>query len=539
MKKISVRRGRFPALFGGFGFHNNEACLYRIINEEHFNQILCKNYREMCPGFMRTFAGYDDWTKEAMDNFAAYYEKMQKWTDTPMYFAAAKGKLHFSRSEMERYCEDVADNLEYLIREKNVRHIRYYCFSNEMSQAGWGELMKDLPLFKEYHTMLYRAFQNRKLNIGLLATDAAGYQNWNTVDWAIDNMSRITEDYCVHVYESEHDIYDLTFYDFFYQKCVGIVDKAIRNDGKRVILGEFGITKGGNLAYKRSVISDTCYYFDSGENAYSGLMYAEMIFAAVNAGIFALALWSYCDYPDPYSCAYSNRPGYSMEWGKAERFISGTTDVKYNKWGLTKWEDNEDYTARDFYWCIALICKYFKRNSKVLDIHADDARIRACGIVNRDGSVSLGFVNRNRHKTEIELDAGELIKKDLRVYVYDPQHVPRNKFCDLQPYSEVIAGGAVIKYALPPESVTILTTDYTQRAGCIYADGVRVDNGILKWNAAADETHCYYRVFAGTHRDFAPGYENQIASTIAEKLPGCAAELYYKVLSVDRSGNCF
>ena len=61
-----------------------------------------------------------------MDAFAEYYEKMQKWTDTPIYLACAKGKYHFSDDERMQYAEDVADNLDYLINEKNVKQIRYY-----------------------------------------------------------------------------------------------------------------------------------------------------------------------------------------------------------------------------------------------------------------------------------------------------------------------------------------------------------------------------------------------------------------------------
>ena len=70
MVDVVITRDKYPAVFGGIGFHNNEAALYKVIDTEHFNQVLCKNYREMAPGFMRTFAGYDDWTKKAMDDFA-------------------------------------------------------------------------------------------------------------------------------------------------------------------------------------------------------------------------------------------------------------------------------------------------------------------------------------------------------------------------------------------------------------------------------------------------------------------------------------
>ncbi len=534
--EIRVNKSKYPVLFGGLGFHNNEACLYPIIEPEHFNQVLCKNYREISPGFMRTFAGYSDWTKEAMDSFAEYYEKMQKWTDTPMYFASAKGKMHFSEEEMRDYCEALADNLLYLKKEKGVKHLRYYCFSNEMTQVRWGWLLNDLPLFKKYHEMFYRAFQNHNLDIGLLATDAAEYYNWETVDWAIENMSRITEAYCLHIYEREHSIYDLDFYQFFYEKCVEYVKKAIKDDGRRLILGEIGITGRDNLTLYNGIVADTCSYFETGENAYSALMLTEMVFAAINAGVFALALWSFTDYPDPYSCAYAEK-GYAKKWGDAEKFVSGTTAFKYNKWGLTKWEDDGDYSARDFYWCIGYLVKLFKRNSKVLDLESPDPMLRMCGIMNRDFSVSIGIVNRNKETVKIKLNANGLLNKKARVYVYDSNNVPRNQFSDLQPYSCLLEEGE--EYELLPDSVTFFTTDYIERDGVVEAEDVHILDGSLCWAPVEEENHCYYRVFASENHDFIPAPENQIASTIAESLPISGNNLYYRVLSVDTSENCY
>lgn len=533
---IQVTKGPYPVLFGGVGFHNSEANLYPLMEPEHFNQVICKNYREISPGFMRTFAGYSDWTKEAMDQFAAYYEKMQKWTDTPIYAASAKGKMHFSEEEMEAYCQDVARNLAYLIKEKGVKHLRYYCFSNELTQVRYGYLNKHLPLFQRYHEMLYRAFQNQGLDVGLLATDATEYVNWKTIDWAIENMSRVTEAYCVHIYERKHSIYDLDFYSFFEEKCREYTRKCIADDGKRLILGEIGITGRANLTLYDGIIADTCSYFESGENAYSALMLTEMIFAAINAGVFALAMWTFSDYPDPYSCAHGER-GYGKKWSQVEKFISATASFKYNKWGLTRWEDDGDYSARDFYWCLGPVVKLFKRNSKVLSLSCDDPLLRLCGIMNKDFSVTVGVVNRHREPVAVNLTSQGLFGKPIRVYEYDANHVPRNKFCDLQPYSRIIQPGE--EFVLAPDSVTLFTTDYLERPHSVSAAGVTVGEEQLTWQEIADDTHCYYRVFASSQPDFVPGPDNQIASTVATNLPIADRGLHYKVLSVDRSGNCY
>ena len=120
MVQIQITRPDFPTLFGGIGFHNSEALFYRLCEKEQFSQKICKCYREISPGIMRTFAGYADWTQESMDTFADYYERMQKWTETPIYFAAAKGQLHFNDEERKKYAESVAEKLDYLIRVRGV-----------------------------------------------------------------------------------------------------------------------------------------------------------------------------------------------------------------------------------------------------------------------------------------------------------------------------------------------------------------------------------------------------------------------------------
>ena len=539
MTTVKITKHPFAHTFGGAGYHNNDATMYHVIDSEHFNQYICKCYRETSPGFMRTFAGFSDWTKEAMDEFAEYYHQMQRWTDTPMYLTPGMGKTHFSDEDLRQYCEDVAERLDYLYNEKDVKHIRYYCFSNEMSCTMWGVLLDDLPRFQQYHEGLFAAFQRRNLPIGLLATDASEYEHWATIDYAIRHMPSITEDFCVHIYEREHDIYDLSFYDFFAEKCKEYVDKSVECFGKRLILGEVGIQKNaGQLTFNKSVVVDTNRYFaDEHEQAYCGLMLTEMAYAAINVGVFALAYWSYVDHPDPYSCAYSSSDDeYAKKWGEAERFFSTTADSKYNKWGFLKWDDeNADYGARAHYWCIGLLTKFFKRNSKVLDIECADANLRACGVFNRDKTVTIGIVNRNKQPTEIALDT-DLFQGDVRVYEYDANNPPCNRFADLQDYTAVI-GQDSLTYTLKPESVTYFTTDYIVKTQRVYAQEVEWSNGVLRWQAVEDNNHCYYRVFASDEEDCVLSEQNQIASTVATSIPLENAKRYIRVVSVDKSGN--
>ena len=170
--------------------------------------------------------------------------------------------------------------------------------------------------------------------------------------------------------------------------------------------------------------------------------------------------------------------------------------------------------------------KLFKRNSKVMTVTTGDPLLRCCAVQNRDGSVSLGIVNRHPEDTEITLDSS-LFKKDIRVYEYEPANVPYNVFGDLQGVSAVLPKDSAT-YTLKGTSVTFFTTDYQEKAETVEASGVKAEEGKLTWEAVADPNHCYYRIFQDG---------KQIASTIACDLPIEDENAAYKVLSVDQWGN--
>ncbi len=557
MTTLTVTRPDFPTLFGGLGFHNSEALFYRLCEKEQFDQKIGKCYRELSPGFMRTFGGYANWTKESMDTFADYYERMQKVTDTPIYLACAKGQLHFSDEARREYAENVARNLEYLIKERNVRQIRYYCFSNELSMNDNNGLAADLPLFQKYHEYLYEAFDRHDLNIGLLATDASGESNWPTMDYAVQHMKRVTEDFCLHMYMTRFLPGDIDMYPWFFDLCREYVMKAIRCDGKRLILGELGVRhmreEDGQLrmddfVHLPGVIKDVNAFNYHGDGPLGAIMYAEAALAAINAGVFAISIWTFCDYPDPYVCHYAEHDEYARKWGECERFISQTQDTKYNKCGLIKWEDDGDYSVRESYWCLGLLARYARRNSKVLDIQNDDPLLRTLALLNKDGTLSVFVINRHEDAREIAIDLRlRHIEKQppLRVYEFEAAHPPVNEFGDLQEPSCTLGHeSGRFAYAVKPLSLTVFTTDYVCRED-VPAENVRLEDGVLKWDAVHDDQHGYYRVYRGETPDFTPDRTHQIASTIAETLELNARYLddaairtvpgaFYKVLSVGK-----
>ncbi len=525
---ITVSVPAYPATFGGAGFHNSEAGIYRLMSPRFFSEKIAKCYREVRPGFMRSFGGFSDWTKEVMDDYAAYYHQMQEVTDSIMYLTPGRGKLHFSDEEIDRYCNDAADNLAYLIRGKGVRHIRYYCFSNELGQVVGGALRGNMPLFKRYHEGLYRAFQNRGLQIGLLATDQS--MSWETIDWALENMNVITADYCGHYYERQHEPDDPTFYDTWYQRCRAYTEKAAAKE-KHFILGEFGISKA-NARPVGAAGADVCTYFEGpdGHTRLLGVQMAELMIASVNAGVFALCYWTFCDYHDPVH-GPSFEDEYMKRYTAYEPFLGGGVNFRYNRWGLLPFEGSGDETPRPLYWCMGPIVRALRRNSRILDVSCGDPLVHACAVLNRDRSVSV--IVSGRHTGDaaltLSLDAAALAgQKAFRVYEFREACPPVNRFGDLQPASAVIeCADGMLRCTLPAESVLVITNDFRMRSTPSECAVLSSENGVLRWEPAADPDHCYYRVYRSGE---------QICSTVDTQCE-VPADGEYLVRSVDRWGN--
>ena len=508
---VKVTKNSIQARFGGIGFHNADATNYPQMTKRHFNEVIAKTWRELSPGFSRIWGGAPSWTRKEMDSFVEYYHQMHGLTDTSLYLTGST-RRHYSQEDKEQYARDVADKLEYLIRDKGLKNIDFYCMSNELALDNWGSMFFELETFKEYHTLLYREFARRNLHVRLAATDAAPYTYWESISWAIKNMDEVTGIYCGHHYVNDWDKEDMDFYKWFNLVCRRKSTAAGARE-KRFILGEFGL--GCDWANINGVLMDQGRYLDTDEEAEGALMVIDMALAALNAGVYAMALWTFNDYPNPKGLEY-----------------------RYNKWGLTRW-DNEDYSARDTYYCFGLLTKYFKKESKPMTIISGEYLLRAGGVVNDDDSVSIALNNRADKALDIELELNCPILRPLRLYVYDSSNVPRNDFADLQPYSDLLSpsDNKTLKIHCPARSMLMLTTDYLDNKP-EKIDGIIEENGVVSWKAATDKNHCYYRVFYGEDGGFTPNVKNQVASTVATSYTPQNNKIgVYKIKSVDKWGN--
>ncbi len=530
MSKITITKPYLRWLFGGLGFHNSEATMTALMSDKFKNEIAVKTFNEISPTFSRVFAVYADWTKEAMDAFADYYDLTFRKSGTLIY--AVPGRLPYitDETDIDDYCEKVAQKLDYLINERNCTKIRYYCVTNELSVGNTYCWFADhMDIFKLYHESLYKAFRRHGVDVGLLATDISGAENFDQVNWAIENMDEITYAYCTHLYNFNRQTPpgSLEAYDYYMSLFEPVVASAHRKE-KRFVLGEFGVKTLKPLT-SSPMRNDSQFAADYPQldNVFA-LSYAELSMAVVNSGCLAGAYWTMLDYPDPLICENGDTPEEKARYDAA-RFSGHGLEIRYNKNGLIRWCDEErDYRSYASLYTLGYFAKFFKKGTRVLKSDWDDEYVRCCAVSTDDRAVSIAVLNWKDQPVDTQLSLEYRCDKPARMYVYEADHVPYNDFNDLQPYSQLVDLNAEgLTVTLPPRSFIILTTDYVDRVPSKIKN-VRVKGNTLQWSASPDSEHCYYRVFANGR---------QIASTVALYTEITDLEAEYEVKSVDKWGN--
>ena len=484
-----------------------------------WNEVVYKRWRELAPTFVRIGLSSKG-TKEYLDNYAKHLQEY-KQTGTEVYIISSQVDVVNTPEEMQQYVSKVVDGIEYLIREKKLTNIKYYCMSNELSITTWASIIKDndMPTFKRYHEAFFKEFAKRNLDIKLLASDASPIDYWATIKWCAENMDEITGIYGGHHYINEHSLTDKSFYGWFYTKNKWAVDIA-KSKGKNFILGEFGAKQNRIIKLISGQYVDKNEYYDTNQESLAGIQVAEAIIAAINAGDYAMGYWTFMDFPN------------AEPVGKGE-----------NKWGLTRW-NGKDNGTRDPYYAVGLMSRYFGGGGAIHQTLASDTLVHVAAIKHNKGPWSIAVISRKDKPIEISLELPVGAKITFRKYIYDPSNVPQNIFGDLQaPSSELIVKGNKLEDMIEGMSLVVYTSDYDnippkaiKNVQVKYAQ----DKNEVTWDANTEEDMCYYRVFRSSSPDFTSSLSTQIASTIAlgytDELPA-ERKYYYKVLAVDRYGN--
>ena len=524
--RVTFIKPKMRWLWGGFGFHNSEATMTPIMSDEFRDQRVLKTFREISPTYSRLFAGYADWTKEAMDRFADYYDATFRLAGTTLYLVPGRMPTITEDFDPDVYAEAVAVRLEYLVKERKCTKIRYYTAANELSVgSNYCWFRNHWELYVKVMKALHRAFRRHGLDIGLMASDASGEGNFATIDWAIRDLNDQTEVYCWHKYAA----YRPELYDELYTGLTNYVRRCLAKE-KRLSLGEWGASAKKDWVGKMVNDGGTGFNYEGDAVNLGAMARAEIGLCAMNAGCISAASWTFCDYPDPLLREDGDTAEEKARYDVA-RFSGHGVDVRYNKWGLFRWDDEaHDYSSYPDLYTMGYLVKLFRKGARVLPWTSDDDTLRAGGVTNPDGSASFAVINWGESKP-ITLEIPHPLRKPLRIYEYDSAHPPYNAFNDLQPAKgTVVAKGGKVSVSVPARSMTFLTTDYENHVPAAVTK-IRIVNGRLSWAANEEPEHRYYRVYKDG---------KQIASTVATSLGVSDATsedaTRFSVRSVDKWG---
>ena len=532
---VTIEKPAMRWLWGGFGFHNSEATMTPMMSEEFRDQRVLKTFREISPTYARVFAGYWDWTQESMDRFADYYDATFRQAGTTLYLAPGRMPTITDDFDPDAYAEAVAIRLEYLVKKRKCVKIRYYTASNELSVgSSYCWFRSHWEIYVKVIKALHRAFARHGLDIGLMASDASGFGNLETIDWSIRDLNDVTDTYCWHLYSRPVGKFGCPepgspeMYKELYCSLTNYVRICLRTE-KRLSLGEFGVSAKKDF-HKGPMCNDcgTGFNYSVVDASLAAMQRVEMGLCAMNAGCVNAASWTFCDYPDPFLREDGDTPEEKDRYDVA-RFSGHGLSIRYNKWGLFRWNDeSHDYSAYPDLYAMGYLVKLFRKGARVLVSSAEDSSLRVGAVTNPDGSCSIAVINWGEGKN-IRVANAHTVDKPYRRYVYESAHPPFNDFNDLQPASgTVVAKDGFITVELPAKSITFLTTDYEDRVPKS-VEGVRIADGRLFWTATDDPVHRYYRVFKDG---------KQIASTVATSLPVKVGDVSrFAVKSVDKWGN--
>ncbi|HBH83925.1 MAG TPA: hypothetical protein DDY34_08980 [Bacteroidales bacterium] len=505
--------------FGGVGFdvfdHMHKASRW------NYEQVFAKRWRELNPSFARV-PDHCKWDFKQIDEVSWFLDVLKE-TNAEIYVTTFSNNCLIKGKNEIEYVKHEVDNLEYLKKVKGFDRITYYCMANELSLGQWASMVKDLDFFKMVHGLFYNELKSRGLDIELLASDASPFEYWHTIEWAANNMDSITGIYGGHHYINNYDIFDNTFYKYFYDKLKWGADLS-KSKNKRFIMGEFGAKQNSNII--DSVMHDANMYNHVPLEKYMGIQVSEAILAIINSGVYACGYWTFSDFPFP------------------------TTSHRTNKWGLYHWEI-DNYTTKPSYYCLGLLTKFFRGPSEAYEVVSSDSLLRFTALKNKEnGSISVAVINRNNLPTKVSINMGALTgDKSFRKYLYDPENVPFNYFGDLQgPSGKISLRNNKLNDVIPAQSLVVYTTCYDEDPPS-NVKGLQVENkkdegrdrAFLTWEANSEKDFCYYRIYRSEIPDVEISGRKQIASTISNSFKDISVhnmpQYYYKVVAVDQSGN--
>ncbi len=493
--------------FGGPGFHAE--MFLDTATPQFYDQVLSKRWKEMNPRFARIMLHRARSTDaDPLQRLAQQINFLKNATGTEVYLTGGLEEAPEGEAR-KQWADHLAGELETLL-QSGATNIKWHCITNELSLHGWASMRRDLPTFHAYEQALYDAIESRHLPIKILATDASPITNWNTIQWAAENMDGIVGVYGGHHYLNDYAPDDPAAYNWFMEKCAWAVGIA-KSKGKDFILGEFGPRQYQQLRW--GARWDVAYAYGTPAEPMAGLQLAEAATAAINAGVYAMGYWTFVDYPDQ---------------------DGGSRGV--NHWGLFRWM-SAGATPRAPYYSYSLMTRFFRGPASVYRVETGDPLVRAAAIRNEEtGAWSIAVINREPRAVSLSIALAAEPDKAFRKYVYDTAHVPVTEDGDLQgPSGKIAAAGRGFSDTVAPESLAVYTTAYHDGAPASVRGLTATQQGdatALRWEPSPEKDICYYRIYQNNVRIGSSTKPEFVDAGPTRHQPGD-----YTVIAVDQSGN--
>ena len=374
--------------FIGVGFHH---MLGPTFYDSDADFDLCyRRWDDLNPSFVRINHG-NRADRAELDRIVRHVSRMQK-TGTQVYLTTWTAPQLKSDEDYTTYGKRIVDDLEYLVREKGLSAIRWYCIANELSMdgKGWGAIT--MPLFRKYCEPIEAELKKRKLDIALLSTDASG--SWTTIRWATKNLAELSGAYGGHHYIAEYEPRSLDFAPWWESKIAEVIGPA-KEQRKPFIIGEFG--SKADMSLKDGVKQDRCIYYETPEEPWVAIQAAEAVIGALRVGVEAIGYWTFADLPDfPYGPKYQN------------------------KWGMYR-NSGGDRSIRSVYYGYGLLTRAFRTGLKIYPLDSADPRLRAVAGQSADGKWVAALLNRNPREVTVRLPFGK--GRQYLVGRYQPERI--------------------------------------------------------------------------------------------------------------------
>lgn len=308
----------------------------------------------------------------------------------------------------QEWLENSAKFLEWLINTKGYSCIKYFNMVNEPN-GDWSSINGNYALWKDligqFHAKL--AAKGIDSKIRLIGPDVAVWST-NLTSWVLNTSADLGDKigaYDIHTYPKETEVRDGS-----YQSMI----KAYRNvapAGKDMLMGELGFKYAASstlgLQNQQRIAADKYASDDSNMmvyDAFYGIDMADAVIQNMRAGYDGVIAWDLDD------------AMYNMDGG-------GSTKLKrwgfWNILGEEKFENAADENIRPWFYTLSLLCRYFPRGTRILQVGLPDKNGLRAIAGEKEGKYTIAIVNSHLvgYSVNLRMENGTIMN-NAKIYRY-------------------------------------------------------------------------------------------------------------------------